>query len=130
MYLKNASIKIKILYSSLLITLLPLLLLEMIFFISTQRSTMRQLAVSARVRADQLQTGLENEIGKIERMAKMLADFTPLSAYLQSDFSNAGEEFNYYRENIHPMLRGCNQTFAGVRIRIYHNYDIHNFSLN
>lgn len=128
MHLKNASIKVKILYSSLFITLLPLLLLELLFFISTQRSVMRQLAASARVRADQLQTGLENETGKMERMAKMLADFTPLSVYLQSDFLNAGDEFNYYQKNIHSMLRGCNQTFDGVKVRIYHNHDIHNFS--
>lgn len=128
MYPKNASIKVKMLYSSLLITILPLLLLELFFFANTQKSMLRQLAASAGIRADQLQTGLENELGKVERMANMLADFTPLDTYLQTGFLDGGNGLNDYLKNIHPMLNGCNKTFDGVRVRIYHNRNIPNFS--
>lgn len=128
MNLKNASIKTKILYSSLIVTILPLLLLELFFFINVQRSTRRQLVESAGIRADQLRTGYENELNQMEHMAALLADFSPLSVYLESDFPSRDAELCYYLENIHPMLNGCNMAYEGIKVRIYHNRDILNYS--
>lgn len=128
MGLKNASIKTKILYSSLIITILPLLILELFFFINVQKSTRRQLVESARIRADQLQSGYENELNQMEHMAALLADFSPLAVYLESPFPARDAELRYYLENIHPMLNGCSMAYEGVKVRIYHNRDIHNYS--
>lgn len=129
MFLKDQSIRKKMVVSSLLITMIPLLILECVFLVLLQRESVKALANSAAAFADQLEDNYQNELDKLERIAQTLTNFSPLENYLSLEFEGEGEAFSYYLENVHPMLTSCNNVYAGVRVRVYHDLDqVQNFS--
>jgi len=126
---KNRSIKQRLIYSSILITLIPMIILEVGFSIHTKNVTFNQTMNSAGELADRLISNYSLEIEKAELMVSSLAEFTPLQTYLYTDFESRQEEFKYYQGTIHPMVSGYNNSKGSTRIRIYHNQDIPNYSL-
>ena len=129
MFLKNQSIRKKMIISCLVVTIVPLLILEIVFLTMMQRKNFKTIMDSASAYADQLEDNYQNELDKLERIAWTLANFSPLQGYLSMEFENKGEAFAYYKENIHPMLSSCNNVYAGTRVRIYHDREqIPNFS--
>ena len=129
MFLKNQRIRKKKIISCLVVTIVPLLILEIVFLTMMQRKNFKTIMDSASAYADQLEDNYQNELDKLERIAWTLANFSPLQGYLSMEFENKGEAFAYYKENIHPMLSSCNNVYAGTRVRIYHDREqIPNFS--
>ena len=104
MFFKNQSIQKKMMVSSLIVTLIPLLVLEFIFFALIQRRNVETVLDSASAYANQLEDNYRNELNELEHLAEMLAGFRPLETYLSSEFASDGDAYHYYVENIHPML--------------------------
>ncbi|MCI8416555.1 MAG: histidine kinase [Lachnospiraceae bacterium] len=126
---KNASIQKKMTIASLFVTMLPMLLMECIFFLLIQQATLEEFKDSAGVYVGQLEENYTNELDKLEHLAGTLADFSMLEDYLTREFENRAESFHYYSQNIHPILDNCNNAYEGIRVRIYHNHKgISNFS--
>lgn len=126
---KNASIQKKMTIASLFVTMLPMLLMECMFFLMIQQATLGEFQDSAAVYVGQLEKNYTNELDKLEHLAGTLTDFSMLEDYLTRDFENRAESFHYYRQNIHPILDNCNNAYEGIRVRVYHNHrEISNFS--
>lgn len=126
---KGQSIQKKIIISSLIVTVIPLIMLEMLFLYLNQQRNVASILDSASVYADNLEERYRSEMNKLERLADTLRDFTPLDTYLSSDYDTPGEAFSYYLTNVHPMLESCSDVYENVVVRVYHNNrDIQNFS--
>jgi two-component system sensor histidine kinase YesM len=126
---RDASIQKKMVWSSLIITMIPLLVMELTFFVLIQREIRSKFEDSASAYANQLKENYADEMDKLEHLAGTLSSFSPLANYLSMDFPDDASMFNYYRDNIHPMLTTCNNAYDGIRVRIYHdNPNIRNFS--
>ncbi|MCI8524992.1 MAG: sensor histidine kinase [Oscillospiraceae bacterium] len=126
---QNAGIQAKMTAASLLVTMIPMLILEGLFFLLIQRATLREFRGSAEVYVRQLEENYAAELDKLEHLAGTLADFRLLETYLTTDFPSAADAFHYYQQNIHPILKNCNSAYEGVRVRVYHgNQRLGNFS--
>ena len=126
---RNASIQKKMTIASLFVTMLPMLLMECVFFLMIQQATLEEFENSAAVYVGQLEENYTNELDKLEHLAGTLSDFSLLEDYLATDFTNTAESFHYYRQNIHPILENCNNAYEGIKVRIYHkNKSVSNFS--
>ena len=129
MYFRNQSIQKKMVISCMVVTLIPLLCLELIFALIIHRQTYNEVVNSAAAFADQLEDNYQNELDMLEKIAESLEHFTPLEIYLSSDYNADADAYNYYIENLHPLLTTFNETNEGVCVRIYHNEkQIPNFS--
>lgn len=129
MFFKNLGIQKKLVVFSLIVTIIPLLVLEIVFLTLFQKKNVEVILESAEVNADQLRDNYQNELDKLEYLAKTLENFSPLKTYLSSEYENDGKAFDYYLANIHPMLSGCNSLYEGTRVRIYHSQkQLRNFS--
>ncbi len=116
----NWNIQKKIIILSAFITFIPLLVLELVILNMVQENTFDRIMNMAYMDVDQLADSYQNELNKLEHIAKAIQNFTPLSQYLSMEFAGRGEEFVYYQENIHPFLRSCTVAYPEARIRIYH----------
>lgn len=126
---RNASIQKKMTIASLFVTMLPMLLMECVFFLMIQQATLEEFENSAAVYVGQLEENYTNELDKLEHLAGTLSDFSLLEDYLAMDFTNTAESFHYYKQNIHPILENCNNAYEGIKVRIYHkNKSVSNFS--
>ncbi len=126
---KNLSIKKRIVVFSFAITLVPLLILEIVLFVFIQNNAYKTIMNAAESYADQLAENYQTDLSELEQIAESIVDFTALSKYLNLDFSDRGEEFRYYLDNIHPFLHSCNNAYRGTKVKIYHNKEqIHNYS--
>lgn len=126
---RKASIQKKMVVACLFVTMIPVLLMECIFFFLIQHVTLRKFMDSAVAYVSQLEENYTNELDKLEHLAGTLADFSMLETYLTTEFADDASAFNYYVENIHPILANCNNAYDGIRVRVYHDYkDIRNFS--
>lgn len=126
---RNASIQKKMTMASLFAAMLPMLIMECVFFLLIQQATLEEFENSAAVYVGQLEENYTNELDKLEHLAGTLSDFSMLEDYLTMDFENTADSFHYYKQNIHPILDNCNNAYEGVRVRIYHdNKKISNFS--
>ena len=129
MFFRNLSIQKKMVISCLVVTLIPLLCLEVIFGSMIQQQTYNDVMNSAAAFADQLEDNYRSELDSLEKIAVSLEHFTPLEIYLTSDYSADAEAYNYYIVNLHPLLSNFNETNEDVCIRVYHNEkEIPNFS--
>lgn len=126
---KNRSIKEKLIYSCLIITIIPMVILESVFGIQTKNSEYKRRINAAEIFADNLIENFTFEIEKAELIANNLADFIPLDIYLDTHFTDYHEQFNYYVSVIHPMVAGYNNSKGNTRVRVYHNKNIKNYSL-
>jgi len=130
MFFKKQSIQKKMVISCLVVTLIPLLILEFIFASMIHEQTYNEVVNSAVAFADQLEDNYQNELDTMEQIAESLASFSPLETYLSSNYDADADAYNYYIDNLHPMLRNYNETYEGICVRIYHNEKrIPNFSL-
>ena len=118
---RNATIQKKIISTSLVLTVIPLVLLEIVFFFIMQRGTFQKYSELATTNGAQLAENIAAKMDELEQQADMLSDFSPLDIYLNSEFESNGAQFVYYVDNIHPMLYGFNSASSGVRVRVYHN---------
>ena len=86
-WFKGQSIQKKIIISSLIVTIIPLIMLEMVFLYMNQQRNVTAILESASVYADNLEERYRAEMNKLERLATTLRDFTPLDTYLSSEYS-------------------------------------------
>lgn len=129
MLLKNQSIRKRIIFASLIVTLIPMLLLESFFIVMTRRNSFETVMDTAAVHVDQLEDNYSSELNQLEHVAATLANFSPLLNYLSMNFPSDWQAFSYYSEHVHPMLHGCNEVYKGASVRIYHgNEEFRNFS--
>lgn len=128
-FFRKASLKNKLLYSSIVITVIPMLVLVAFFVNQSQNTTYDWHIERTNNYADQLIQNFTSEIEKAEIMANSLVEYYPLEEYLYTDFDNTRTAFAYYEEAIHPIVTGYNNSKSGMRIRIYHHQDVPNFSV-
>ena len=126
---KNRSIKEKLISSCIIITIIPMIILEIVFGVQTKNSEYKRRIEDAEILADNLIQNFSFEIEKAELMANNLADFIPLDTYLNTDFPGYREQNDYYDNVIHPMVAGYNNSKGSTRVRVYHNKNIKNYSL-
>ena len=126
---KNQSIQKKMIISTLLITIIPMFLLEVIFVRLIQENVSEHILNSASVYVDQLEYNYQKELDTLELTAQSLADFPILENYLLGEYESKAEGFEFYSANIHPMISSHNRISSGIAVRIYHNYEhITNYS--
>ena len=129
MFFRKQSIQKKMMISCLAVTLIPLLILEVIFACMMQKQTYNDVVNSAAAFADQLEDNYQNELDTMEIIAESLQSFTPVEVYLSSDFETDVDSYHYFVENLHPLLNSFNATNEEICVRIYHNEkQIPNFS--
>lgn len=129
---KKRNIQSRIIRCTIFLTILPVVLLELLFSYLTYRSTVTHITERSGAYADQLAFFYQTEMEKAEQLAESLVSFSALSEYLQQDFSSREEEYVYYMDYVHPMLRGCDSIYHGAKIRVYHNNpsrNIYSFTL-
>lgn len=126
---RHRSIREKLIVSCIIITIIPMIILEIVFGVQTKNAEYKRRIEDADILADNLIRNFTFEIEKAELMANNLAEFTPLDTYLNTQFSDHHEQFNYYFHVIHPMIAGYNNSKGNTRIRVYHNKKIQNYSL-
>ena len=115
--------------SCLAVTLIPLLILEVIFACMMQKQTYNDVVNSAAAFADQLEDNYQNQLDTMEIIADSLQSFTPVEVYLSSVFESDVDTYHYFLENLHPLLSSFNATNEEICVRIYHNEtQIPNFS--
>ena len=86
MFFKRQSIQKKMMLSCLAVTLIPLLILEVIFACMMQKQTYNDVVNSAAAFADQLEDNYQNQLDTMEIIAESLQSFTPVEVYLSSVF--------------------------------------------
>lgn len=129
MFFRKQSIQKKMMISCLAVTLIPLLILEVIFACMMQKQTYNDVVNSAAAFADQLEDNYQNELDNMQIIAESLQNFTPVQVYLSSDFETDVDSYHYFVENLHPLLNSFNATNEEICVRIYHNEkQIPNFS--
>ena len=129
MFFKRQSIQKKMMLSCLAITLIPLLIVEVIFACMMQKQTYNDVVNSAAAFADQLEDNYQNQLDTMEIIAESLQSFTPVEVYLSSVFESDADSYHYFVENLHPLLSSFNATNEEICVRIYHNEtQIPNFS--
>lgn len=128
MFFTRLSIKKKVIISSLMVAVIPLLLLEILFSILNYRDSVETTLNTSAIHADNLQRRYAEEFYKLERLAGTLQAFQPLDTFLSTDFENNGTAFSYYYETVHPMLSNCSKAYDNTVVRVYHNEPIPNFS--
>jgi len=129
MFFRKQSIQKKMMISCLAVTLIPLLILEVIFACMMQKQTYNDVVNSAAAFADQLEDNYQNELDNMQIIAESLQNFTPVQVYLSSDFETDVDSYHYFVENLHPLLSSFNATNEEICVRIYHNEkQIPNFS--
>ena len=121
MFFKRQSIQKKMMLSCLAVTLIPLLILEVIFACMMQKQTYNDVVNSAAAFADQLEDNYQNELDTMEIIAESLQSFTPVEVYLSSVFESDADSYHYFVENLHPLLTSFNATNEEICVRIYHN---------
>lgn len=129
---RKRNIQSRIIRCTIYLTILPVVLLELLFSYLTYRSTVTHITERSSAYADQLAFFYQTEMEKAEQLAESLVSFSALNEYLQQDFSSREEEYVYYMDCVHPMLRGCDSIYHGTRIRVYHNNpsrNIYSFTL-
>lgn len=128
-YLQNTSIRKKLLYSCILITIIPILILEIVFLGQAKTAAYNSELRSAEALADRLVSNYAYELEKAETIVNTLADFTPLETYLNTEFDPPRAASEYYKENIRPLVSVYNNTKSELRVKIYHNKQNMDFSL-
>lgn len=129
MFFRKQSIQKKMMISCLAVTLIPLLILEVIFACMMQKQTYNDVVNSAAAFADQLEDNYQNELDNMQIIAESLQNFTPVQVYLSSDFETDVDSYHYFVENLHPLLNSFNATNEEICVRIYHSEkQIPNFS--
>lgn len=129
MFFRKQSIQKKMMISCLAVTLIPLLILEVIFACMMQKQTYNDVVNSAAAFADQLEDNYQSELDNMQIIAESLQNFTPVQVYLSSDFETDVDSYHYFVENLHPLLSSFNATNEEICVRIYHNEkQIPNFS--
>ena len=128
-WFQKKSLKQKLLLSCVTITFIPMIVIVAVFINYTINVTHERQVEQTSAYADQLIQNFTFEIEKAEIMASSLAEFVPLENYLYMDFADDTQAFRYYETAIHPMVAGYNNSKSGIRIRIYHNRDLPNFSV-
>ena len=128
-WFQKKSLKQKLLLSCVTITFIPMIVIVAVFINYTINVTHERQVEQTNAYADQLIQNFTFEIEKAEIMASSLAEFVPLENYLYMDFDDDVQAFRYYETAIHPMVAGYNNSKSGIRIRIYHNRDLPNFSV-
>ena len=129
MFFRKQSIQKKMMISCLAVTLIPLLILEVVFACMMQKQTYNDVVNSAAAFADQLEDNYQNELDNMQIIAESLQNFTPVQVYLSSDFETDVDSYHYFVENLHPLLNSFNATNEEICVRIYHNEkQIPNFS--
>lgn len=115
------SIREKLLISCSVVTLIPLLALELVYIVQANKSSYEREIRDAEVVAERLINNYKVEMEKAELVVNTLAEFTPLNTYLNRLFRTPAEARNYYKQNIYPLIAPHNSINSGLRIRIYHN---------
>ena len=129
MFFRKQSIQKKMMISCLAVTLIPLLILEVVFACMMQKQTYNDVVNSAAAFADQLEDNYQSELDNMQIIAESLQNFTPVQVYLSSDFETDVDSYHYFVENLHPLLNSFNATNEEICVRIYHNEkQIPNFS--
>lgn len=129
MFFRKQSIQKKMMISCLAVTLIPLLILEVVFACMMQKQTYNDVLNSAAAFADQLEDNYQNELDNMQIIADSLQSFTPVQVYLSSDFETDVDSYHYFVENLHPLLNSFNATNEEICVRIYHSEkQIPNFS--
>lgn len=130
---KNQSIQKKMIISTLVVTLIPLLILEIVFVLIIQNKVSEHVINLASVQAEQLEYNYQKELDILEQTAQTIADSPILEKYLTNEYDSKAEGFAFYSDNIHPMLSSHNRISYGIAVRIYHNYETitnYSFELN
>lgn len=126
---RRQSIQKKMIISCLVVTLIPLLILEFIFASIIHNQMYKDVVDSAAAFADQLEDNYRNELETMETIAESLETFTPLAVYLSSEFKTDADSYDYFLENLHPLLINYYETHEDLCVRIYHNEkELPNFS--
>lgn len=126
---QKKSLKEKLLYTCIVITLIPMVIIAYLFFIQAKNTAYDRQIERTSAYADQLIQNYTFEIEKAELMATSLAEFVPLETYLYTKFDSNQQALKYYEATIHPMIAGYNNSRSGTRVRIYHNQNLPNFSV-
>ena len=127
-YFKNKSLKVKLLYSCILITLVPMTIILTVFLLQIKRIIYDRELNNARALAQRLESSYSFELEKIRTFTDNLSEFAPLETYLNGPFTSTKEKLDYYKAHIQPLLAGYNRASGDVRIRIYHDKPGGNFS--
>lgn len=126
---KNRSIRQKLLISSIIITLVPMVILELVFIFRTKDLEYEREIASANATADKLIYDYSFEMEKAELVAGTLAEFQPLNFYITGTFDTPSAARDYYHDSISPMIAPHNNVKSGLRIRVYHNDDSKTYPL-
>lgn len=122
-------LKEKLLYTCLFFTLIPMVIIVTVFIFQMKDDAYERQIERTNAYADRLIQNYTLEIEKAELMATSLADFVPLETYLYTEFDSDHQALQYYEATIHPMIASYNNSKSGTRVRIYHNQELPNFSV-
>lgn len=120
--LKNRSIREKLLISCIIITMVPLIILELVFAVQAKNTAFEREIKDAENLSERLIYNFENEMEKAELVVGTIAESSALRDFLTGSFSRSAEARDYYRQNISPMIAPHNSIGSGIRLKIYHNY--------
>ena len=90
--------------SCLVVTLIPLLILEFIFASIIHNQMYKDVVDSAAAFADQLEDNYRNELETMETIAESLETFTPLAVYLSSEFKTDADSYDYFLPFVNTMM--------------------------
>lgn len=126
---RNRSIREKLLISCILVTLIPMMIMELVFVMQTKNSAYEQEIRSAGADIDRLQYSYSVEFEKAETVVDMLAENPIIDTFLNYDFGSTASERKYYLQNISPLISPYNNTDSGIRIRIAHRHPSKNIAI-
>lgn len=124
----NNSIRSKLVTACVILTMVPMVILESIFLVQFKNYFYNREIENAQSFTDRLIYDYSIEMEKAESIANDLAEFTPLSIYLHSQYQTTSAALSYYKLNVRPMLTGFDAK-SNLRIRIYHRTPIINDSI-
>ena len=125
----NRSLREKILISCILVTMIPMMIMELVFVVQAKNTAYEQEIRSAEADMDRLQASFTAEIEKAEMITNLLAQNTMLDTFLSYDFGTMAAARKYYRQNISPLILPYNNTGSGIRIRIAHRHPSKNVAI-
>lgn len=121
---RNRSIREKLLITCILVTLIPMMVMELVFVLQARDTAYEQEIRSAEVDMDRLQYNYSLEVEKAEIITNLLAENPLLETFLNYDFDSVAAARKYYLQNISPFIQPYNNTDSGIRIRIAHRHPL------
>ncbi len=119
-WVRRLSLRNRLLVSFLLVAMVPLLTFQTVFFRFLQNRTLSQEMELAGNEAAQLAEDYRSLFDRVTVSADNLAKFRLLETYLDSSYESVYDAYEYYIDNIHPMLEIGGSIQQGASICVHH----------